>query len=115
VAVVSVNAPGGQRAQGEVIFAGATDVVHDFLVAILLDGLADTPADVLQRRLPGDLLEVSLAALSDALQGSQDAFRIVHLIDRRRPLGAGAATAARMVRVSLKFRNLAGFLVDIRQ
>ena len=46
--VVTVHAPGGENALGEAILAGTADMVHDLVVALLIDRLADASRDIVQ-------------------------------------------------------------------
>ena len=69
----------------------------------------------LPARLPVDPLELAGAPRTAALERVQDALGILHLVQRRRPFGAGAATAAGMHRVAFELLDLAGRLVDVGQ
>ena len=111
VAVVAVDAPGLQHAQDEVVVAGTADVVHDLVVTLLVEGGADTPADVVEGLFPGDGLELARTPRPAALEGLEDALAVAHLVDGGRPLGAGAPAAAGVHGVALELLDLTGRLV----
>ena len=54
--------PRPQQARHEVIVARPPDVVHDLVVAALVERLADAAADVVERLVPAHLLELARAA-----------------------------------------------------
>ena len=113
--VVGVHTPGLQHPHREVVLAGSANVIHDLVVALLAQGLADAFADVRHRLLPGDLLPLAPTARPLALQGFQDALGVIDLIDRRRTLGAKASTRSRVERVAFKFGNVSRRLVNKRE
>src|SRR5206468_12815867 len=105
VAVVTVHAPGLQHAIRVSVFAGAADVIHDFVAPVLADGLSNPPGDVIQRFVPWHLLPLPAAAIAGALQRIENAIGVVELIRCDDPLGAGPAAAARVERVALDFAH----------
>ncbi len=113
VAVVAVDTPRLEHAVGVAVLAGTTDVVHDLVVAVLDDRLAQPGADLVEGLAPADPLPPAGAAGAHALHREQDPLGVVHLIERRRTLGAVPAAAPRVLRVALDLGDLAGRLVEI--
>ncbi len=95
--------------------ARPSHVVDHTVLCSGLEGGTDLGGNLVKCLIPGNLFPFTCTAWALASHRVENSLRVLNLVDRRWTLGAGAATAARMVRVSLKFRNLAGFLVDIRQ
>ena len=113
VAVVAVNAPGLEHAIGVVGLAGATDVIHDLVVATLVDRRADAVTNLVERLVPRDALPLTAAPLADALHRVHDPLGVIHLVERGGTLGAVAATAGRMLGVALDLVDLARVLVHV--
>ena len=89
-------------------------MVDDLVLALFLECLSDPSADLLERLIPADRLELPRPTRALALERRKDALGIGDLIDRRRALGAGAAAAPRVHRVALELRDVAGLLVHVR-
>src|SRR5487761_600993 len=113
VRVVTVDAPGGEHAFGEAVLAGAAHVVHHLVVPTLGDGGADSLREVDERNVPAHPLPASGAARSHATQGVEAPVAIGHLVDRRRALGAVAASRAGVFGVALELAHLEGLAVDV--
>ena len=107
MAVVAVNAPGLEHAIGVVGLAGATDVIHDLVVATLVDRRADAVTNLVERLVPRDALPLTAAPLADALHRVHDPLGVIHLIQRRWALGAVASSAGWMLRVAFDLVDLA--------
>src|SRR4029453_1108973 len=82
---------------------------------LLDDRLADAPGDVRECLVPGHALPAVLAALARPLQRIEDAIRVVHLVERRRPLRAVAARRARVLGVALDLADLERLAVHVGQ
>src|SRR4051812_33219039 len=112
---MSVDAPGREDAFGETIFAGATDVIHDFFVPVFDDRLPDAGRDVIKRLVPTHLLPTSSTTAPGALHWMKNAIWIMNLIQRRRALCAVSSARARMFWIAFELLNLAGSFVDISE
>ena len=112
MAVVTIDAPGGDGAVGEVVFAGPAHVVHD-AVASPGSALAHAARNVRERFVPGDALPLALATLPDPFQRVEDALRVVGLVVRGRPLGAVAPARPRVLRVPFELPDLEGLPVHV--
>ena len=116
VAVVGIDAPGVHDALViEELMSGAPHVVHDLVAAVLLEGLPDPSGQIVQHFVPGHAFPLAAAALSRPFHGVEDAFRVIHLVDGGRALGAVPAAAARMFRIALELAYLLRFLVHVGQ
>ena len=113
VRVVTVDAPRLQHPFGVAFVPGAPDVVDNPVACAGFERGANFRRDFVQRLFPRDAFPFACAALSLALQGIEDAFGIVNLVDGRRSLGAVASAAGRMRRVTLELAHQAGILVDV--
>ena len=113
VAVVAVDAPRLQHAVGVAVLAGAADVIHDFVAAVLDDRAAEARGDVVERLVPRHLLPAPAAALALALQRIQNPVGILELIRRDDALRACAPAAAGMRRVALDLADGEALLVDV--
>src|ERR1051326_848383 len=113
VRVVAVDSPGGENPFGEAIFAGATDVIHDFVATIFYDGFTDSRGEIIQNLVPTDALPFSFAAFSTPLERIQNSIRIVDLIERRRALCAITSARSRVLRIPFELLNLIGVLIDV--
>ena len=98
VAVVPIHAPRAQHALHVAVVSWAPDVVHHLVAAVFDNGGANFGGEGVQRLVPGRALPLALAALARALQGIEDALRVVDLVDGGRAFGAVAPAAAGMVR-----------------
>src|SRR5690606_41720247 len=94
VRVVTVDAPALEHLLHVAVFAGAADVIHDFVMSIFEQGLADAPADIVQHLIPGGAHPPAGAALAGPLSRLEVAVGVVDLVDRGRALGAVAAARA---------------------
>src|SRR2546421_7143945 len=110
---VAIDAPGLQHALHVAVLARAADVVHHLRLAVFHDGRTDPGRDGVERLVPGAALPAPLAAPAGPLERVEDAVRVVDLVERGRPLGAGAAAAAGMDRVALELLHLQGVFVDV--
>ena len=115
VAVVPVHPPGGEGVEHEAVLAGPSDVVDDLVAALFLDGLADSPGDVVERIIPAHALPFALAALSGALHRVEDAIRVVDLVHRHPALGAVTPARGGVEGVTLDFSDFQIVLVHIGQ
>ena len=88
---MTVHAPRFEGAVHEAILAGAAHVIHDLVMAVLLDGLPHPASDLFQGGVPRDLLPLARPALAHPAHWVEDPLRVVHLIERCRALGAVAA------------------------
>ena len=91
VRVVPVDAPGREHALGEAVLARTADVVHDLVVPVFLQRLADAGGDVVERVVPRDTLPLPFSTPAGPLQRMEDAVGIGDLVERGRTLGAVAA------------------------
>src|SRR5215831_16166472 len=89
--VVSVEPPRLHDAIRVAVLAGPADVVHQFVPAILLNGLAEASAEIVQHFIPRHALPLTSAPFTNALQRIEDAIGIFQLIGRDDALGARAA------------------------
>src|SRR5690348_2791263 len=91
----------------------AADVIHDLVLAAFGEGLSDSSAQVVEHFVPGHALPFPFPAFACTPQRIKNAFRIVHLVDRRRALGAVASATAGMRRVPLKLLNAHLLFVNV--
>src|SRR6185295_11533158 len=103
-----IDAPGCEDSFSEAIFAGTTDVIHDFFPPVFDDCFSDAARDVIKRLVPTHLFPTSGAAAPGALHGMKNAIRIMNLIQRRRTFGAVPSARTRMFRIAFELLNLAG-------
>src|SRR4051794_12844184 len=101
-----------QDALDVAVVARAADVVQHLVVPALAKCAADASADVVERFLPRDSLPLPGATRPGPPHGMQYPLGIIHLVQRRRALGAVAPAAGGVMRVALELRDLAGGLVD---
>ena len=114
VAVVAVDPPGVEDAlEVNELVTRPAEVIHDFLLPTFHERLADPPTDVVERLVPGDALPLTPSAGADPTQRVEDPLRVIHLVERRRALGAVAATASRVRRVALELLDLERRPVDV--
>ena len=85
--VVAIDTPGGQDALGVSVFAGPTDMVHDFVVAVFLKRSPHTTGNIMQGFAPGDRLPLPLSTFSRSFQGLENAIGIADLVQCGRTLG----------------------------
>jgi len=115
VAVVTIDAPRLQDAVHVSFVAGTPNVIHDFVVALLLQGLANTAGDVIEHFIPLYPRPSPFSPSPFAFQRIKNAIGIGNLIDRRRPFRAVAPTASGMIGIALELAHLQRRLVDITQ
>ena len=115
VTVMSVDTPCLEDPVHIPFMAGTSNMVGDFVVAAFFQGRADSRRDVLKHRFPGDSFPFALTPFSDSLQGIEDPFFVLDLVDGRRAFGAVSPSASGMIGITLEFTYLPGFLVDIAQ
>src|SRR6185312_13642068 len=87
VAVVAVDAPGGEHALGVAVFPRAADVVHDLVRRAALDRGANAPGEIVECHVPAHALPLPLAARTGAAQRIENALGIVDLVERGRTFG----------------------------
>src|SRR5262249_47519484 len=103
VAVVAVDSPRMQNALVvDKFVSGTANVVHDLVLAALLECTSYSSAQIVKHFVPGHALPLAFTALARAAQWIEDALRIVDLIDGGRTLGAIASATAGMRRIALK-------------
>src|SRR5437763_265112 len=107
--IVAIDAPGLQHALDVAVVAGPPDVIHDFVAAIIDQGLAYLGREGVEHFIPGRALPLAFTTRADAFQRKEDAFRVIELIDRRRAFSAVAPARCRMLRVAFELANLARF------
>src|SRR3982750_1438936 len=112
---MSINAPRGQNAFRESIFAWAADVIHDLLSPLFDVGFSDSAGDVIKRLVPTHLFPTPPAATSCALQWMKNAIGVMNLIQRRRSFGAVASARTRMFGIAFELLNLTGSFVDVSE
>src|SRR5579885_1792278 len=115
VAVVPIDTPRAQHALHIAIVAGPSNVIHDLVAPILDDGRANFGRERIQHLVPAHALPFALATLASTLEGIENTFGIVNLIQRGRPFGAVAPPAAGMVGIALETAHAPALLVDIGQ
>ena len=114
VRVVAVDPPGVEDPLVvDELVARPPHVVHDLVPAPLLEGRPDPPREVVQHLVPRHARPLAAAPLPHALQGIADPLGVVDLVQGRRPLGAVASPAPRMLRVPLELLDLARVAVDV--
>ena len=91
VRVVSVDAPGREHALGESVLTRAADVVHDLVVPVFLQRLADAGGNVVERLVPRHPLPLPFSTAAGALERMENPVGIRDLVERGRALGAVAA------------------------
>src|SRR6266496_5834464 len=111
--VMAVDAPGGEYALGEAIFARTTYVIHDLLTTILDDRFSDARCEFVEHLVPTHLHPFSFTSFACSLQRIEDAIRVVDLIECRRTLGAIASARTRMFRIPFKLLYLATGFIDV--
>ncbi len=115
VAVVAVDAPGVKNSLViEQLMSRPADVIHDLIAAIFLERFAYARRNVVEHFIPSNALPFAFAAFADAFERIANAFRVGDLIERRRPLGAVAASAAGMLRIALEAADSVGVFLDDR-
>src|SRR5262249_53771125 len=116
VTVVAVNAPGVQHALVvDQLMAGPPHVIHDLVLAAFHQSLANAASQIVKHLVPGHALPFAFATFARAPQRIKDAFRVVHLIDRRRTLGAVASAAAGMRGIAFELLYAHLLFVDVSQ
>src|SRR5262249_39101230 len=116
VAVVAVDAPGMEHAlQIDELMARTAAVIHGLLGAPLDEGLPKKSGDIVEHFVPRHALPLAAAARPRAAHRIEDALGILDLIQRRGPLRAVAAPAARVHRVALELLDAQCLLVDVRE
>src|SRR5205085_1975433 len=95
------------------LVAGTSNVIHDLVLPAILQSAADLVGEIVEHFVPGNALPLSFAALSGALQGIQNALRIVDLIDGGRTFRAVTATASGMLGISLELLNFQLLFVHV--
>ena len=115
MAVVAVDAPCLQHSVRVVRLAGATNVIHDLVVAFFFDRLADASADLFERLIPANALPLATAPFSYPLHRVHNPLGVIDLVQRRWSLGAVAATARGVLGVALDLVDLARFLVEVTE
>src|SRR3970040_1104946 len=95
--------------------AGPADVIHDLVAPFFLKRFAHPRRDIVEHFVPTDTLPFTLTSFADALQGITYAIGIGDLVERRRSLGAIAATTAGMLRIALEAADTVGVLLDERE
>src|SRR5260221_1510573 len=98
VAVVPIHAPRLQHAIRVAVLTGPADVVHDFVTAVLDDGLSNPPADIVERLVPRHLRPFAGSPVAVALERIENAIASLELVLRHDALLARAAPAARLQR-----------------
>ena len=102
---VHVQETAAKRAEHRIVLGGQHAVGFG---AVLLFLLLQLRGDLVERLIPGDLLELALALLAGALHGIQQAVRGIHGVHSRIALGAQRLRAAAVVVASL------GVALDVR-
>ncbi len=116
MAVVPVDAPSVQHTLViNEFMSGPSDVVHDFVLAALLQSQPNTRGQVVQNFIPGHALPFSFSPLAGPPQRIKNPLRVGDLIKRRRSFGAVPAAAARMSGVAFEFLHAHLVLVDVGQ
>jgi hypothetical protein len=116
VAVVAVDAPGVQNAlEIDQLVTRAAQVVHDLLGPFVDEGAPDAGGDVVEGLIPRDALPLAAAAWPDPPERMADALGVGDLVERGRPLGAGAPPAPRVGGVALELLDLQRVLVHVGQ
>src|SRR5579883_3307175 len=115
VAVVPIDAPCAQHALHIAIVARPSHMIHHLVAPVFNDSRANFGRERIQHLVPAHALPLALAALASPLEGIENTFGIVDLIQGGRPFGAIAPPAARMVRVALETTHAPALLVDICQ
>src|SRR5689334_22404468 len=112
---MTVDAPRRENAFGETVFAGTSDVIHDFMPAVLDDGVANAFGEGVEGFIPRGAFPFSFAAFAGAFERVEDAIGIGYLVESRWSFGAIPSSRTRMLRIPLKLLHLAGDLVDISE
>ena len=113
VAVVSVYSPRLQHSFDITLVTRSADVIHYSVLSLSLKRGSDFGRDFIQCLIPVDSLPLAFTPLTDSLEGVEDSFCVVDLVDCGRTLGTGPAPAARVMWITLELGNLATVLVDI--
>ena len=113
--VVTVDSPRRENAFSKAVLTGPADVVHDLVLAILADGVADSSGDGVERLVPGGLFPFTFASFAGAVEWLKDAIGIGDLVQRCGTFRAVASTRAGVFRIAFKLLHLAGDLVDVGQ
>src|SRR5215203_3029454 len=99
---MTIDAPRGENAFGETIFARPAHVIHDLLAAVLDDRVANALGDRVERFVPGGAFPLTFAAFTGAFERVENAIGIVDLIQRCGTFGAISSTRAGMFGIPLK-------------
>src|SRR2546423_14852174 len=110
---MTIDAPGREDPFRESVFAGTPDVIHDFVLAIFDDCLANARSEIVEHFVPTDAFPFSFATFPNTFQRIKNSIRIVYLVERRGAFGAITSAAARILWVAFKLLNLIRVFVDV--
>src|SRR5579859_5360843 len=110
-----IHAPRAQHALHVAIVARSPDVVHHLVAAIFHNSGANRTGEGVQRLVPGRALPFALSALASALQGIENALRVVDLVDGRRAFGAVAPATAGVVGIAFELFDTPALFVHVGQ
>ena len=115
MAVVAIHTPRAQHALHVAVVPRASDMIHHLVTSPLDNRGTNLGGERIQHFIPGRALPLALTALADALQGVQDTFWIVDLVDSRGTFGAVAPATPRVERVALQLLDPPALLVHVGQ
>src|SRR5579883_548098 len=115
MAVVTIHSPGSQHALHITIVSGASNMIHNLVASPLNKRLPDFRGKGIQHLIPCHAFPPALAALARTLQGIENAFGIVDLVDGRRAFGTVTPATARMVGITFQLLDTPALFVYVGQ
>ena len=94
---MAVHTPCLEDAVGVALLARATHVVHDLVVAVLLERRPQARTQLVEGLVPRDALPGAAAALTDALHREHHPLGVIDLVEGGGTLRADAAAAKNQV------------------
>src|SRR5690349_18405767 len=104
---MTVNAPRRENAFSETVFAGTTDVIHDFVTTVFDDCVANAFSENVECFVPGGAFPFTFAAFARAFEWVKDAIGIGYLVERCGTFSAIPSPRSRMLGIPLELLHLA--------
>src|SRR5437667_5676693 len=111
--VVPIAAPRLQNTVDKALVPRPADMINDLVPPILDQCGAYLCGNVIKHLVPGDTLPFTITTLPFPPHRVKNAVDVVDLVARRWPFCAISATAARMIRIALKFPHPHRLFIDL--